>query len=120
MWETDHRDADDVYGRNKTLGEINNEKNLTIHTSIIGPEIKPQGEGLLHWFLTQKILLMAIPNHFEVTTLELSKGIVDAIEKELTGLFHFTNGTAINKYDLLNIFKKTFKARLKSNLIKED
>ncbi|MBY0485819.1 MAG: sugar nucleotide-binding protein, partial [Flavobacteriaceae bacterium] len=34
--ETDFRDADDVYGRSKALGEINNDKDLTIRTSIVG------------------------------------------------------------------------------------
>lgn len=115
--ETDYKDADDVYGRSKALGEITNNKNLTLRTSIIGPEIKTQGEGLLHWFLTQNNIINGYTQSFwgGVTTLELSKGIIDAIEKELTGLFHFTNGEAINKYDLLNIFKKTFKSTVEIN-----
>ena len=52
--EEDFRDADDVYGRSKALGEISNEKDLTIRTSIIGPELKTAGEGLFHWFMCQK------------------------------------------------------------------
>ena len=52
-FENDFRDADDVYGRSKALGEINNEIDLTIRTSIIGPEIKKNGEGLFHWFMNQ-------------------------------------------------------------------
>ena len=46
--EDDFRDADDVYGRSKALGEIINDKDLTIRTSIIGPELKNNGEGLFH------------------------------------------------------------------------
>ena len=38
--EDDFRDADDVYGRSKALGEVINEKDLTIRTSIVGPELK--------------------------------------------------------------------------------
>ena len=45
--EDDFRDADDVYGRSKALGEIINDKDLTIRTSIIGPELK---ENLLNLF----------------------------------------------------------------------
>lgn len=33
--ETDFRDAGDVYGRSKALGEIVNDKDLTIRTSIV-------------------------------------------------------------------------------------
>ena len=51
--ENDFRDADDVYGRSKALGEVVNEKDLTIRTSIIGPELKKNGEGLFHWFMNQ-------------------------------------------------------------------
>ena len=43
--ESDFRDADDIYGRSKALGEIINDKDLTIRTSIIGPELKTNGEG---------------------------------------------------------------------------
>ena len=52
--ESDFRDADDIYGRSKALGEIINDKDLTIRTSIIGPELKLNGEGLFHWFMHQK------------------------------------------------------------------
>lgn len=38
--ETDFKDADDVYGRSKALGEIINDKDLTIRTSIIGPRLE--------------------------------------------------------------------------------
>ena len=37
--EYDFRDADDVYGRSKALGEVENDRDLTIRTSIIGPEL---------------------------------------------------------------------------------
>ena len=52
--EEDIPDAQDVYGRSKALGEIINDKDLTIRTSIIGPELKKNGEGLFHWFMMQQ------------------------------------------------------------------
>lgn len=52
--ESDFRDADDIYGRSKALGEIINDKDLTIRTSIIGPELKLNGEGLFHWLCIKK------------------------------------------------------------------
>ena len=47
------KDATDTYGLSKSIGEIIDDKNLTVRTSIIGPEIKSNGEGLFHWFMTQ-------------------------------------------------------------------
>ena len=46
VWECD------AY-RSKALGEIINNKDLTLRTSIIGPELKRNGEGLFHWFMQQ-------------------------------------------------------------------
>ena len=86
--EDDFRDADDIYGRSKALGEIINDKDLTIRTSIIGPELKKNGEGLFHWFMTQH----GHVNGFKtaiwggVTTLELAKAMNIAIEQEVVGL----------------------------------
>lgn len=106
--EEDFRDADDVYGRSKALGEIINEKDLTIRTSIIGPELKKNGEGLFHWFMQQtgKINGFQTAIWGGVTTLELAKAIDIAIEKQLTGLVQLSNGIGISKYDLLHLFKE--------------
>lgn len=106
--EEDFRDADDVYGRSKALGEIINEKDLTIRTSIIGPELKKNGEGLFHWFMQQtgKINGFKTAIWGGVTTLELAKVIDVAIEKQLTGLVQLSNGIGISKYDLLHLFKE--------------
>lgn len=106
--EEDFRDADDVYGRSKALGEIINEKDLTIRTSIIGPELKKNGEGLFHWFMQQtgKINGFKTAIWGGVTTLELAKAIDAAIEKQLTGLVQLSNGIGISKYDLLHLFKE--------------
>lgn len=105
--EVDFRDADDVYGRSKALGEINNGKDLTIRTSIIGPELKVEGEGLFHWFMMQRGVVNGYTGAFwgGVTTLELVKAIDAAIDSEITGLVHITNGDKISKFELLNLFK---------------
>ena len=106
--EIDFRDADDVYGRSKALGEIINEKDLTIRTSIIGPELKENGEGLFHWFMKNSGNVNGYTNAYwgGVTTLELAKAIDVAIENNLTGLVHLSNGEKISKFDLLNLIKK--------------
>ena len=106
--ETDFRDADDVYGRSKALGEIINDKDLTIRTSIIGPELKENGEGLFHWFMHQH----GCVNGFQtaiwggVTTLELVKAIDVSIDQGVTGLIQLSNGLGISKYDLLHLFSR--------------
>ena len=52
--EEDIPDAQSYYGRSKALGEPYDQKNLTIRTSIIGPELKRNGIGLFHWFMSQE------------------------------------------------------------------
>lgn len=106
--ETDFRDADDIYGRSKALGEIINDKDLTIRTSIIGPELKIKGEGLFHWFMQQKGTINGFKTAIwgGVTTLELAKAIDYAITQNQTGLIQLSNGIGITKYDLLHLFKR--------------
>lgn len=106
--ENDFRDADDIYGRSKALGEIINEKDLTIRTSIIGPELKKNGEGLFHWFMQQSGEINGFTKAIwgGVSTLELAKSIDIAISNNLTGLVHLSNGKGISKFELLNLFKK--------------
>lgn len=105
--EEDFRDADDVYGRSKALGEINNERDLTIRTSIIGPELKENGEGLFHWFMMQKGSVYGFKTAIwgGVTTLELAKAINYAIDNDNVGLVQLSNGEGISKYDLLCLFR---------------
>lgn len=105
--EYDFKDADDVYGRSKALGEVDNDRDVTIRTSIIGPELKQNGEGLFHWFMHQEGKVNGFTDAIwgGVTTLELAKAIDKAIDNNLTGLVHLSNGTGINKYDLLNLFR---------------
>ena len=106
--ENDFRDADDVYGRSKALGEVVNEKDLTIRTSIIGPELKKNGEGLFHWFMNQHGQVNGFKTAIwgGVTTLELAKAIDKAIGQQKTGLIQLSNGAEISKYDLLMLFKE--------------
>jgi dTDP-4-dehydrorhamnose reductase len=106
--ENDFRDADNVYGRSKALGEVINEYDLTIRTSIIGPELKENGEGLFHWFMKQKSEIKGYSKVYwgGVTTLELAKVIESAIEQDIKGLIHITNGIKISKYELLNLLKQ--------------
>ena len=51
--EKDFKEGKDIYAKSKGLGEIINEKHLTLRTSVIGPELKSDGEELFHWFMSQ-------------------------------------------------------------------
>lgn len=109
--ESSTRDARDLYGMSKALGEINDDRNLTIRTSIIGPEIKPNGEGLLHWFMKQQGNLNGYKSSIwsGVTTLELARFISWVINENLTGIFHLTNNEPISKFDLLKLINEVHK-----------
>ena len=99
------------YAQSKALGEVVNSKDLTFRTSIVGPELKPNGIGLFHWFMNQTDAISGFTEMFwtGVTTIELAKAINEAIIQELTGLYQLTNNTKICKYDLVREFNRVFK-----------
>lgn len=106
--ETDFRDGDTVYARTKALGELINNKDLTLRTSIIGPELKVNGTGLLHWFLTQKGKIKGYSSVYwsGITTLELAKIIKKFIKHKISGLVNATMENKISKLELLQEIQK--------------
>lgn len=112
--EDDHRDGEDLYAKTKILGEVIDDSNVTIRTSLIGPELKNDGEGLFQWFMKQSGTIQGFTKAIwsGVTTLELAKGIKWAIDNNVTGLYHLTNNNSINKNELLHLFKKYTKKEI--------
>ncbi|WP_062351972.1 dTDP-4-dehydrorhamnose reductase family protein [Bacillus kwashiorkori] len=108
--ETDLTDGATVYAKTKALGEIIDNKHVTIRTSIIGPELK-DGIGLFHWFMNQKGEIKGYKNVLwnGVTTLQLAKSIHEIIENKMSGLFHLTAPEIISKYDLLKMLQVVFR-----------
>ncbi|MFM1962350.1 MAG: hypothetical protein RLZZ172_1195 [Bacteroidota bacterium] len=109
--ESDFKDGSGFYAQSKALGEIINEKDLTIRTSIIGPEISKNGIGLFDWFSKQNGNVAGYCNVYwsGVTTVFLAKFIMEIIKDfTLTGLIHLTNNDPISKYDLLDLIAKVF------------
>jgi dTDP-4-dehydrorhamnose reductase len=108
----DFKDGVGYYAQSKALGEICNIKDLTIRTSIIGPDKNKSGIGLFSWFISQKEDVFGYTNAFwsGVTTLQLAKTIIDLIvvEKKISGIIHLTNNSKISKYNLLLLIKKIF------------
>jgi dTDP-4-dehydrorhamnose reductase len=108
--ENSFRDGDTFYDRTKIMGEINNDKDLTIRTSIIGPDINHSGIGLFNWFMnsTGDIKGYATAHWSGITTIELAKGIETAIEQNINGLYHLVSNKKINKHDLLKMVQNVF------------
>jgi len=106
--EADVKDGDGIYSQTKALGEIEDGANLTLRTSIIGPELKSNGVGLFHWFMNQQGDITGFTGAIwsGVTTIELAKAVKWSIDNAITGLYHVTNNSSINKYELLKLFQK--------------
>ena len=106
--ETDEKDGRGVYAKTKGLGEVISDKHLTLRTSVVGPELKNDGEELFHWFMSQS---GEIPGYTKaiwsgVTTTELAKAVKWSIDHHITGLYHVTNNSSISKHALLKLFQK--------------
>ncbi len=108
--ELDVSDAADLYGRSKSIGEVNTTNALTIRTSIIGHELVG-AHGLLSWFLAQKQQVRGFRRAIfsGLPTIELAHVIRDFVltRPELSGLYH-VSAAPINKYELLKLISKVY------------
>ena len=106
--EYDEIDGKDIYAKTKALGEVTSERHLTLRTSVVGPELKIDGEELFNWFMNQTNSIKGYTKAIwsGVTTIELAKAVKWSIDNEITGLYHITNNHLISKNDLLQLFKK--------------
>ncbi|MHA8078890.1 SDR family oxidoreductase [Aquirufa antheringensis] len=114
--ENDFKDGIGFYAQSKAVGEVNYHNHITIRTSIIGPEIKRNGIGLLNWILLQNDKINGYSEAFwgGVTTLELAKAIEFFILQKIGGvnIYHLTNSEKISKFDLLRIVNEVFNLKL--------
>lgn len=104
-------DGESFYARSKAIGELTDTKNITLRTSIIGPDINSKGIGLFHWFMQQQIQAEGYTNVFwtGITTLELAEIIYLISQTADSGLYHIVNGSKISKYQLLVLINTYFK-----------
>ncbi|SEN75372.1 SDR family oxidoreductase [Paenibacillus sp. OV219] len=117
--EDDVPDGTSVYAKSKALGEHRGDGgvgggggHLTIRTSIIGPEIRQGGIGLLKWFLEQQGTVSGYARVYwnGVTTLELAKAAAYAMSHpEIGGLVNLTAAETVSKLELLRLFQDAFK-----------
>lgn len=113
--ETDHADAEDLYGRSKFLGEVDYPHALTLRTSIIGHELITN-RSLLGWFLQQKETITGYCNAIfsGLPTVELATIIRDIIlpNPSLTGVYHAA-ADPISKYELLLLIARVYQKNLR-------
>lgn len=113
--ENDFRDGDTYYDRSKALGELEDDKNITLRNSIVGPDINPNGIGLLNWFMNNTTTEKCTLNGFTKaiwtgqTTLQLAKTMEAAAKEKAYGLYNTVPDYSISKYDLLQLFNKYFR-----------
>ena len=114
--ELDQHDALDVYGKTKSLGEVQSPNVRHLRCSIIGPE--PAGrpkDSLLEWFLGQPegAKVAGYTNHLwnGITTLAFAKichGMIqqgDAAWENVQPVRHVVPGSQVAKAELLKAFQ---------------
>ena len=111
--ETDLHNATDVYGKTKSLGEVQSDNVLNLRCSIIGREQKSY-LSLLEWFLNQpkNAKLKGFQNHLwnGVTTTAFAKicrGIIKS-NSFAPGLLHVVPKDIVSKAQMLHIFAEIF------------
>lgn len=106
---SDASDAEDLYGRTKSLGELTSERSLTIRSSIIGPELGTRN-GLLEWFVGQRgKAVSGYKNaiYSGLTTLEMTKVVSMMIDEhpDIHGIWQVAS-SPISKYELLSMINE--------------
>ncbi len=110
--EHDLRDGETFYDRSKALGELDDEKNLSLRNSIVGADINPNGIGLLNWFMNNTTGENPVVNGYTKAmwtgqcTYQLAKTMEAAAKERAHGLVNAVPDTDISKYELLKLFNK--------------
>ena len=110
--EHDLRDGETFYDRSKALGELDDEKNLSLRNSIVGADINPKGIGLLNWFMNNTTGESPVVNGYTKAmwtgqcTYQLAKTMEAAAKERAHGLVNAVPDTDISKYELLKLFNK--------------
>lgn len=106
--EDDEPDGTGVYALTKALGEVRAPGHVTVRTSIIGPEVRSGGIGLMQWFMQSRGTVSGYRKVLwnGVTTLELAKAIDALLSSSVSGLIHLAHPEPISKHDLLLLFQE--------------
>ena len=108
----DLRDGTSFYARSKALGEIEEPGHVTLRQSIVGPDLKAEGIGLLNWFLQQTGEVNGYTRVMwtGLTTLELAKVVEMAARERFQALYNMVPDESISKHDLLMLFNQYLRA----------
>ncbi len=112
--ENSKHDPEDVYGKTKSLGEVNNKNFFNLRSSIIGKELNSK-LSLIEWFLSNKMnsTINGFNNHnwngltTDAFAEYLSTIIINNIK--IPNLLHVVPSNFISKYKLLKCLKKKYK-----------
>lgn len=105
-------DGRTLYDRSKALGELRNGKDLTLRQSLVGPDINPNGTGLLNWFMGQDKRVQGWTRAIwtGLTSLELAKAVEACALDGSAGLVNMVpDGPGIPKSELLRLFSRCFR-----------
>ncbi len=111
--ENSKHDALDVYGKTKSLGEIDENNFFNIRVSIIGKELSSKN-SLVEWFLSnkKKKAIFGFSDHLwnGVTTNVFANIIYTIITKKIKipNNFHLVPKNKVTKYELMNYLKEHF------------
>jgi dTDP-4-dehydrorhamnose reductase len=109
--ENSEHDPLDIYGKTKSLGEVNDKNFFNLRCSIIGNEIKNY-KSLFEWFKIQKngTHVNGFSNHLwnGLTTNVFAKLIKNIILKNISipNSIHIVPRNKVSKFQLLRLFKK--------------
>ncbi len=113
--EKDLPDAEDLYGRTESLGEVTGSGAMTLRVSCIGHELH-EPHGLLEWFMAQKGSVKGFKKaiYSGLPTVEFARVIADYIlpRYRLRGLYHLSS-EPISKYELLRLVAAQYGKRIK-------
>jgi dTDP-4-dehydrorhamnose reductase len=108
--EADRPDADDLYGRSKLMGEVDEPHAITLRTSIIGRELGSR-HGLVDWFLGERDPVRGFTRAVfsGLPTVELARVIVEHVipNPQLHGVWQVSSAP-ISKHDLLVLVRDAF------------
>ena len=111
--EASTHDAVDVYGKSKSLGEVNAKNLMILRCSVIGREINSHVE-FMDWILCQpnNAKLNGFSNHLwnGLTTLHFAKICLGIISTSTfkSGTHHVLPSDSLNKFEMMDMVRKSF------------
>jgi len=109
--ESSEHDAEDVYGKSKSLGEASGHSMMHLRVSIIGPEVD-KSSSLLEWVRNQpkNAEISGYTDHFwnGITSLHFAKIARGIIENDIfePGVFHVLPQDSVTKSELVGLIAK--------------